>query len=150
MSDNNSGGEDQKQNKHPEEEQKNEDDKTSQTVYVGSLAWATNEDGLRAAFEKYGNITAVRIPHDDRDRSKGFGFVEFETAEEAEKALEMDGQELDGREIKVSISRKARNDHPRERRGGYHHDNRHNDHYDNRRGGDRRGGNRYNDRRSRY
>ena len=147
MSDN--SGEEQKQIEEPKQEEQKEEDKTSQTVYVGSLSWNTTEDGLKAAFEKYGNITGVRIPHDDRDRSKGFGFVEFESAESASKACELDGTELDGRTIKVNISQPRQ---PRSRDRGYG-DRRGGDRYGDRRGGDRygdrRGGDRYGDRRER-
>ena len=141
MSDNSAEEQKQVEETKPEE-QKQEEDKTKQTVYVGSLSWNTTEDGLREAFEKYGKVTAVRIPRDDRDRSKGFGFVEFENADEAAKACELDGTDLDGRNIKVNISQPRA---PRSHDRGYN-DRRGGDRYGDRRG-DRRGGDRYGDRR---
>lgn len=116
-----------------------QEDKTKCTVYVGSLSWSTNEDGLKAVFEKYGNITSVRIPRNDRDQSKGFGFVEFENEEDAKKACEMDGTELEGRALKVNISQPKSEGRGRDRRGG---DRRGGDRYGDRRGGDRYGGDR--------
>lgn len=81
-------------------------------LFFGGLAWATTEAGLKAACEAYGPVTEVRIITDHATgRSRGFGFVTFETEEAAERAKgELDGTILDGRTIKV--------DFPRERSGG--------------------------------
>ena len=150
---------------HQEEQPQQEaQDKTPLTVYVGNMSWNTTEDGLRAAFESYGKITSIRLPRDHKDRPKGFGFVEFETAEEANKACEMDGKDLDGRTLKVNISQPKKADHSDydrrgdrgDRRGGYggrgdYGDRRGYDRGgDYRRGGDRRGYDRGNDRRGGY
>ena len=82
-------------------------------LFVGSLAWATTDDGLKAAFEKFGAITEAKVITDRATgRSRGFGFVTFSDDAAAEKAkAEMDGKMLDGRAIKV--------DFPREREGGF-------------------------------
>lgn len=53
-------------------------------------------------FEKYGEIKDVRIVEDDKERSRGFGYVEFEDKDMVEKALVGDGTELDGRKIRVA------------------------------------------------
>jgi RNA recognition motif-containing protein len=81
-------------------------------LFVGSLAWATDSDGLRAAFEKFGEITdAVVILERDTGRSRGFGFVTFAEDSAAQDAIAgMDGQDLDGRNIRVNEAQ--------ERRGG--------------------------------
>ncbi len=81
-------------------------------LFFGGLAWGTTEAGLRQACEAYGPVTEVRIITDHATgRSRGFGFVTFETEEAAQRAKnEMDGSILDGRTIKV--------DYPRERSGG--------------------------------
>ncbi len=73
-------------------------------VFVGGLAWATDDAGLRAAFEKYGEITeAVVINDRDTGRSRGFGFVTYANAEGAKQAIAaMDGAELDGRNVRVN------------------------------------------------
>lgn len=82
-------------------------------LFVGSLPWSINSDSLRELFAQYGEITeAVVIMDRDSGRSKGFGFVEFTTEEAAQKALEMDGREVEGRPIVVNIAKS------RENRGG--------------------------------
>ncbi len=81
-------------------------------LFVGSLPWRTTEEALQAHFEQAGNVVSVAIISDRATgRSKGFGFVEMSSPEEAEKAIEMfDGKDYEGREIAVSIAR------PREER----------------------------------
>ena len=76
-------------------------------LFFGGLAWATTEQGLRAACERFGEIQEVRIIQDRATgRSKGFGFVTFATEESATKAkAELDGTMLDGRAIKVDYPR---------------------------------------------
>jgi nucleolin len=75
----------------------------SNKLFVGGISYSTSEDSLRDAFSKFGNVTEVRIVTDrESGRSKGFGFVTFETDEEANNAAsELDGAEIDGRNIKV-------------------------------------------------
>lgn len=72
-------------------------------LFVGGLAWATTDDGLRAAFEKFGDIVEARVITDrDTGRSRGFGFVSFADDAAASRAVEeMNGAELDGRNIRV-------------------------------------------------
>ena len=121
------------------------------TVHVGNLSWAVTEDQLKEAFEECGKVLEARIPRDDRDSSKGFGFVKFETVEECQKAVEtMDGKEINDRAVKVQISdgTRRKGDRFNDRRGGDRYsDRRGGDRYGDRRGGDRRGGDRYSDRR---
>ena len=76
-------------------------------LYVGNLSYGTTEDGLRDLFAQAGEVkSAVIIVNKMSGRSKGFGFVEMATDEEAQKAIEMfNGQELDGRNIIVDIAR---------------------------------------------
>lgn len=82
-------------------------------LFVGSLPWAINNDSLRELFAQYGEVTeAVVITDRDSGRSKGFGFVTFSNEESAQKALEMDGKELEGRKIVVNVAK------PRENRSG--------------------------------
>ena len=96
-------------------------------LFVGSLPWSINSDGLKELFSQYGEITDVAVISDrDTGRSKGFGFVTFASEESAQKALEMDGKEVEGRTIVVNIAK------PREDRGGFRRDNKPN------RGGGRR------------
>jgi RNA recognition motif-containing protein len=60
-------------------------------------------------FEKYGEIKDVRIVEDEKERSRGFGYVEFEENSQVEKALQADGTELEGRKIRVAkVQKKER------------------------------------------
>lgn len=76
-------------------------------LFIGGLAWAATDEDLKEAFSPFGEIVSasvVRYP--DTGRSKGFGFVEYTSVEEAEKAKsEMDGKEIAGREIKIDFAR---------------------------------------------
>ena len=87
-------------------------------IYVGNLAYATDDDALRAAFAAFGEVSSARVVTDRMTgRSKGFGFVEMPNAEEANAAIAaLNGTELDGRTIRVNESQPK----PREeRRGGF-------------------------------
>lgn len=94
-------------------------------IYVGNLAYATDDEGLRAAFAAYGEVTAARVVRDRMTgRSKGFGFVEMPNAEEANAAITaLNGAELDGRPLRVNESQpRPREERPRRSfgdRGGY-------------------------------
>ena len=62
-------------------------------------------------FEKFGDIKNVRIIEDrETEKSKGFGYVEFENIESVEKALELNGQDLDGRSLRVGKVQKKEKD----------------------------------------
>jgi RNA recognition motif-containing protein len=76
-------------------------------LYVGGLSYDTTEDGLKDAFAKAGTVeSAVIITDKMSGRSKGFGFVEMSSEEEAQKAIEMwNGKELDGRTVTVNEAR---------------------------------------------
>jgi RNA recognition motif-containing protein len=86
----------------------------SKKLFVGSLSWDTNDDGLQAAFSPFGEITEATVITDRHSgRSRGFGFVTFAEDEAADKAVaELNETELDGRTIKVDVA------HARERSGG--------------------------------
>ena len=82
-------------------------------LFVGSLPWSLNNDSLRELFAQYGEITeAVVIMDRNTGRSRGFGFVTFAKEEDAQKALEMSGKEVEGRALVVNMSK------PREDRAG--------------------------------
>ncbi|XP_042511862.1 glycine-rich RNA-binding protein 4, mitochondrial-like isoform X2 [Macadamia integrifolia] len=79
-------------------------------LFVGGLSYDTNEIVLKEAFEQYGEITeAVRVLCDHKSgRSKGYGFVRFTAESAANVALQkMDGQLLDGRNIRVHYAHKG-------------------------------------------
>ncbi|MFH1823176.1 MAG: RNA-binding protein [archaeon] len=73
-------------------------------IYVGNLAFSTTQDKLKEIFGKFGEITEATVITDKfSGRSKGFGFVTFAEDASAKKAVaELNGKEVDGREIKVS------------------------------------------------
>jgi RNA recognition motif-containing protein len=70
---------------------------------VGNLSWTTTELALGRHFEQYGDIKSVKIIEDFNGRSKGFGYVEFESKNTVAAALKADGSELDGRTIRVNV-----------------------------------------------
>lgn len=76
-------------------------------LFVGGLSFQTTEQVLADAFAKAGNVVSAVIIQDRMtQRSKGFGFVEMETEEEAQAAIAMwNGQEMDGRRIAVNEAR---------------------------------------------
>jgi RNA recognition motif-containing protein len=82
-------------------------------IYVGNLSHDTTEQDLRSAFEEHGSVDKVNIIMDKfSGRSKGFGFVEMASKEEADAAIaNMNNVELDGRTINVNEAR------PRTERG---------------------------------
>jgi RNA recognition motif-containing protein len=73
-------------------------------LFVGGLNWKTTDDGLRAAFESFGEISEAKVIMDrETGRSRGFGFVSFPDDAAAAKAInEMNGTELEGRAIQVN------------------------------------------------
>ena len=84
-------------------------------LFVGSLAWATTDDSLKDFFSGAGTVVSANVIQDrETGRSKGFGFVEMSSDEEAKAAVEqLNGKELDGRAIVVNEAR------PREERPSY-------------------------------
>lgn len=90
-------------------------------IYCGNLAYATTDDGLKAAFAAYGEVTSARVVTDRMTgRSKGFGFVEMPNAEQAEAAIAaLNGSEMDGRPIRVNQSQPKPQDDRRGGRGGF-------------------------------
>jgi RNA recognition motif-containing protein len=73
-------------------------------IYVGNLSFSTTEDELRDLFATYGKVETAAIVSDRMSgQSRGFGFVEMSTAEEAQAAISvLDGRELGGRQLKVN------------------------------------------------
>lgn len=73
-------------------------------LYVGNLPWSVDDNKLKEMFSEFGNVTSANVIKDKfSGRSKGFGFVEFESDADAKKAIEgMNGKELEGRELRVS------------------------------------------------
>ena len=76
----------------------------SKNIFVGGLSWGTDDDSLRKAFEAFGTVNSAQVIMDrETGRSRGFGFVEMSDNAEAERAIEqMNGADLDGRQIRVN------------------------------------------------
>lgn len=76
-------------------------------LYVGNLPYSTTEDILKEMFAAAGTVSSATVITDRMSgRSKGFGFVEMSTDEEAQKAIEQfNGKDLDGRQIVVNEAR---------------------------------------------
>ena len=79
----------------------------SKKLFVGGLSWGTTTDGLREAFEQFGEVTDAAVITDrETGRSRGFGFVTFSDSGDAEKAIDsMNGSDLDGRTLNVNEAR---------------------------------------------
>src|SRR5262244_4090927 len=75
-------------------------------LYVGGLAYSTTSEGLREFFTQCGNVLSATVITDRfSGQSRGFGFVEMASAEEAQNAIsQLNGRELDGRRITVEVS----------------------------------------------
>jgi RNA recognition motif-containing protein len=72
-------------------------------LFVGNLPWSVDDASLEELFSSYGEVTSARVITDrESGKSRGFGFVEFESSEDAETAMnEMDGTDVEGRELNV-------------------------------------------------
>jgi RNA recognition motif-containing protein len=90
-----------------------------QNLFIGSLAYSTTDESLKAFFETIGEVESARvITERDSGRSKGFGFVDFKDDNNNQKAVDsLNGKELDGREISVGLAR-PKDDSPRKNFGG--------------------------------
>ena len=76
-------------------------------LYVGGLSYGTTEDTLRTSFAQVGEVTSASVIMDRMTgRSKGFGFVDFESDDDNQKAVDqLNGKDLDGRPINISLAR---------------------------------------------
>ncbi|KAD7479862.1 hypothetical protein E3N88_02998 [Mikania micrantha] len=75
-------------------------------LFVAGLSWSVDEKSLKEAFSSFGEVSDVRIMYDkDSGRSRGFGFVNFTSEDEASSAKDaMDGKAFLGRPLKVSFA----------------------------------------------
>jgi len=81
-------------------------------LYVGNLPYSVRDDDLQQQFARFGQVSSAKVMMDrDTGRSKGFGFVEMGSGDEAQAAIRgMSGQSMDGRAVVVNVAR------PREER----------------------------------
>lgn len=79
----------------------------SNKLYVGNLSFNISEDALTEKFLAFGEVNSCKIITDrDSGRSKGFGFIEMTSSNEAQEAIEaLDNKELDGRALRVNIAK---------------------------------------------
>lgn len=82
----------------------------STKLFVGSLPWSISDEKLKETFEKHGTVVSAKVVTDrNTQRSRGFGFVEMESASDAKNAIKaLNNSELDGRNIVVNEA-KSRN-----------------------------------------
>jgi len=83
-------------------------------LYVGNLSYGTTDSDLQKMFEEFGTVESAQVITDrESGRSKGFGFVEMGSQQEAEAAIKaLNGKDMDGRALTVNEAK------PREDRGG--------------------------------
>jgi RNA recognition motif-containing protein len=83
-------------------------------IFVGSLPWGTDDQGLADLFSQFGSVSKAKVIRDrDTNRSKGFGFVEMEDDAAAQQAIDkLNGSDFEGRKLVVNVAR------PREDNGG--------------------------------
>ena len=76
-------------------------------IYVGNMNYATTDDQLADLFAQFGNVVSADVIVDRfSGQSKGFGFVEMESEEDAQSAIEsLDGREFDGRQLRVNVAK---------------------------------------------
>ena len=79
----------------------------STNIYVGNLTFATNSAELEALFSEHGEVTRAQvITERDTGRSRGFGFVEMSSSEDAQKAISsLNGRDIDGRQLTVNLAK---------------------------------------------
>jgi len=92
----------------------------AQKLFVGGLSFSTSSERLRELFAETGSVeSAVVVTDRDTGRSRGFGFVEMATPEEAEQAVQrFNGQEVDGRQLKVELAKPSDRSAGPRREGG--------------------------------
>ncbi|EQC44274.1 RNA-binding protein [Bacteriovorax sp. Seq25_V] len=86
-------------------------------LYVGNISFNTKEEDLKNFFSAAGTVNSAKIIMDrETGRSRGFGFVEMSSAEEAEQAVAtLNGKELGGRDLRVNIAEEKKDRGPRRR-----------------------------------
>jgi len=76
------------------------------SIFVGSLSWGVTDEMLREHFSGCGNVLRANVPINDEGKSRGIGFVDFDSPDAVTEALKLDGSDLDGRNISVQLKNK--------------------------------------------
>ena len=76
-------------------------------LFVSNLSFHTNEEALRDLFTPFGNVTSAKVINDrESGKSRGFGFVEMDVAEEAQAAIKsLDKKDIEGRALSVTVAK---------------------------------------------
>jgi RNA recognition motif-containing protein len=79
----------------------------STNLYVGNLSFQTSTSQLESLFADFGEVTSAQVITDrDTGQSRGFGFVEMKTSDQANSAISgLNGREIDGRQLKVNVAK---------------------------------------------
>jgi RNA recognition motif-containing protein len=78
-------------------------------IYVGNLPFSATEEAVRALFAQHGTVESVALPtHRDTGEKRGFGFVEMSRQDAARAIQNLNGQEMDGRQLKVNEAQEKR------------------------------------------
>ena len=79
----------------------------STNLYVGNLSFQTSTSQLEGLFADFGEVTSAQVITDrDTGQSRGFGFVEMKTSDQADRAISgLNGREIDGRQLKVNVAK---------------------------------------------
>jgi RNA recognition motif-containing protein len=90
-------------------------------LYVGNLSYSVRDDDLQQQFSAFGQVNSAKVMMErDTGRSKGFGFVEMGSAQEAQAAIDgLNGKNMGGRDLTVNIARPMEARPPRDNNGGY-------------------------------
>jgi RNA recognition motif-containing protein len=109
--------------KKVDDAQHSKEENVNKKLYVGGLAYSVTDAQLQQLFASHGTVESAKVIMDrDSDRSRGFGFVEMATQEEAEKAIaSLNGTQHEGRSLTVNMS-KPREDRPARSGGGGYRD----------------------------
>ena len=79
-------------------------------IYVGNLPWSSDDASLRELFSTVGEVLSVAVISDrETGRSRGFGFIEMDDADADKAIAELNGREVDGRELRVNEARERPN-----------------------------------------
>lgn len=86
-------------------------------MYVSNLGFHVQDEDLKQLFQAFGQVSSAKVIRDrESGRSRGFGFVEMESSEEANKAMSsLNNKDVEGRAISVSVAREKENKSPRNR-----------------------------------